>query len=186
MSIKNGQKFLLNLSLFFLLTIWLLNINYDSINAEEIYENIDLGIKFTIPEKFEVSESELNKIILSPKNMVESIYYEISIESLENNNGETLEKWLKKYLKDNYKDKDNFRIDVGPSGEPTHSKFSNNQYNAYSFNLLDRENHNYNEHNFVSVNDKIFHFSYSAPTDEGYMEYLPDYRDFKKSVEFLN
>ena len=163
-----------------------MNINYDSINAEEIYENIDLGIKFTIPEKFEVSESELNKIILSPKNMVESIYYEISIESLENNNGETLEKWLKKYLKDNYKDKDNFRIDVGPSGEPTHSKFSNNQYNAYSFNLLDRENHNYNEHNFVSVNDKIFHFSYSAPTDEGYMEYLPDYRDFKKSVEFLN
>jgi hypothetical protein len=168
--------------------IGLLNIHYYNIDAqEEIYENKNLGIKFTIPENFEVSEeSNLNKIILSPKNMIENIYYQISIESLESNNGETLEKWLKKYLKDNYSDKDTFRIDVGPTGEPNPSKFSNDQYNGLSFNLLDRENHNYIEHNFVSVNDKIFHFSYSAPTDEGYMEYLPDYRDFKKSIEFLN
>jgi hypothetical protein len=50
--------------------------------------------------------------------MIESVYYQISIESLENNNGETLEKWLKKYLKDNYNDKDKFRIDMGPTGEP--------------------------------------------------------------------
>jgi hypothetical protein len=71
--------------------------------------------------------------------MIESVYYQISIESLENNNGETLEKWLKKYLKDNYNDKDNFRIDMGPTGEPTQSKISNNQYDVYSFNLLDRE-----------------------------------------------
>lgn len=176
-----------NAYLFIILTVTivLLNIQYYEIDAQEIYENRDLGIKFTIPEKFEVSESDLNKIILSPKSMVESVYYEISIESLENNSGETLEKWLKNYLKDNYKDKDNFRIDVGPSGEPTPSKFSNNQYNGLSFNLLDRENHSYNEHNFVSVNDKIFHFSYSGPSKDGYLEYIDEYRNFKKSVEFL-
>lgn len=46
--------------------------------------------------------------------IINLIYYEISIESLENNNGETLEKWLEKYLKENYKDKDKFRINVGP------------------------------------------------------------------------
>ena len=161
-----------------------LGLEKDSMDAEEIYENINLGIKFIIPEKFEVSESDLNKVVLSPKSMVESVYYEISIESLENNNGETLEKWLKKYLKDNYSDKDNFRIDVVYRRTEL-SKFSNDLYNGLSFNLLDRENHNYNEHNFVSVNDKIFHFSYSAPTDKGYFEYLDEYRNFKKSIEFL-
>ena len=107
-------------------TFKFLGLEKDSIDAEEIYENTNLGIKFTIPEKFEVSESDLNKVILSPKNMIESIYYEISIELLENNNSETLEKWLKEYLKDKYSDKDKFRIDVGPTGEPNPSKFSNN------------------------------------------------------------
>jgi hypothetical protein len=180
-----------NLFLFIIIlmtVIGLLNIHYYNIDAqEETYENKNLGIKFTIPEEFEVSEeSDLNKIILSPKSMIESVYYQISIESLENNNGETLEKWLKKYLKDNYSDKDNFRIDMGPTGEPTQSKISNSQYDVYSFNLLDRENHNYNEVDFVSVNDKIFRLSYSAPTDEDYMKYLNDYRNFEKSIEFLN
>src|SRR5829696_4316906 len=88
-------------------TIVLINIQAYNIDAQEIYENKKLGIKFTIPENFEVSEeSNLNKIILSPKNMIENIYYQISIESLENNNGETLGKWLKKFLKVNYNDKD--------------------------------------------------------------------------------
>ena len=183
--LKNYDKIVINFSIIFL-SIWLVNIHYNDIEAQEIYENKNLGIKFTIPEKFEVSESDLNKIILSPKSMIESVYYQISIESIENNNGLTLEKWLKKYLKDNYNDQDNFRIDMGPTGEPTQSKMSNNQYGVYSFNLLDRENHNYNEVDFVSVNDKIFRLSYSAPTDEGYKKYLFDYRDFKKSVKFLN
>ena len=167
-------------------TFKFLGLEKDSIDAEEIYENTNLGIKFTIPEKFEVSESDLNKVILSPKNMIESIYYEISIELLENNNSETLEKWLKEYLKDKYSDKDKFRIDVGPTGEPNPSNFSNNQYDGLSYNLLDRENHSYNEHSFVSVNDKIFHFNYSGPSKDGYLEYLDEYRNFKKSVEFLN
>jgi hypothetical protein len=168
--------------------IGLLNIHYYNIDAQEIYENKNLGIKFTIPENFEVSEeSDLNKIILSPKNMIENIYYQISIESLESNNGETLEKWLRNYLKDNYNDKDNFRIDVGPSGEPTPLKYSNNQYNGYSFDLLDRVKNNYNEHDFVSVNDKIFHFSYSAPTNlDDYQKYLYEYRNLNQMVEFIN
>lgn len=52
--------------------------------------------------------------------------------------------------------------------------------------MLDRENHNYNEYNFVSVNDKIFHFSYSAPTTlDEYDKYLNEYRNFKQSIEFL-
>ena len=176
----------MNLSLYFL-TIWLLHIHYDSIHAQETYENIDLGIKFTIPEKFEVSESELNKVILSPKSMVESVYYEISIESLENNNGKTLEKWLKDYLKDNYSDKDKFRINVGPTGDPTPLKYSHNQYNGYSFNLLEKEKHTYSQHDFVSVNNKIFHFSYSAPPNsDDYRKYLDKYRNLNQVIEFIN
>jgi hypothetical protein len=168
-------------------TIGSLNIQYYEIEAQEMYENKNLGIKFTIPEKFEVSESNLNKIILSPKNMIESVYYQILIESLENYNGETLEKWLKKYLKDNYSDRDKFRIDVGPTGEPTPLKYSNNQYDGYSFDLLDKENNNYNEDDIVSVNDKIFHFSYSGPTTLGeYKKYLYEYRNLKQSIEFIN
>jgi hypothetical protein len=52
-------------------TIGLFNIHYYEIDAQEIHKNKNLGIKFTIPNEFEVSESDLNKLILSPKNMID-------------------------------------------------------------------------------------------------------------------
>ena len=186
LSLKNYDKIVMNLSIIFL-SIWLVNIHYNYIGAQEFYENKNFGIKFTIPENFEVSESDLNKIILSPKSMFESVYYQISIESLENNNDETLEKWLKNYLKDNYSDKDKFRIDVGQTGDPTPLKYSHNQYDGYSFDLLDKENHTYSEHDFESINNKIFHFSYSAPTNlDDYRKYLDEYRNANQMIEFIN
>lgn len=183
---KNPNLIFLMYSSLLMTVLVLININYNITYAEEVYENKDLGVKFTIPEKFEVIESELNKVVLSPKNTLDSIYYEILIESIENNDGEDLKKWLKDYLKDNYRDEDKFRIDMALKGEPGTMNFSNDRYKGYFLHILDRDNHTYNSHSFVYVNNKIYHLVYSAPTPTPeFTKYYNEINNIERSIEFI-